>query len=290
MTGPDHRLRSRRPLAGAERESDGFLLRWHGCGVMGVVNVTPDSFSDGGRHLVPAVAVAAARAQWAAGATWIDVGGASTRPGAAPVTPEVEAARVVPVVRALRAEEPGARISVDTSDPEVARAAVAAGADLVNDVRGLRDPALRAACAELGVPAVVSHLRGEPATMQEAPAFGDVVAEVVAELRAARAAALDDGVPDVILDPGIGFGKTSAHNRALLRATAELAGLGGPLLVGASRKRSLGEVAGEPDPERRDAASVAAHLYVAARGAALVRAHDVAAHVQALRIWRWLGG
>ncbi|MFO8150150.1 MAG: dihydropteroate synthase [Trueperaceae bacterium] len=290
MIAHDQRLRSRRPLAGAERDGDGYLLRWQGCGVMGVVNVTPDSFSDGGRHLAPAAAVAAARAQWAAGATWIDVGGASTRPGATPVAADVEAERVVPVVRALRAEEPGARISVDTSDPGVARAAVVAGAGLVNDVRGLRDPALRVACAELGVPAVVSHLRGEPATMHHAPAFDDVVAEVVAELRAARSLALDDGVPDVVLDPGLGFGKTTAHNRALLRATAELAGLGGPLLVGASRKRSLGEVAGEPVPERRDAASLAAHLYVAARGAALVRVHDVAAHVQALRIWRWLGG
>ena len=203
---------------------------------------------------------------------------------------EVEAARVVPVVRALRAEEPGARISVDTSDPDVARAAVAAGANLINDVRGLRDPALRAACAELGVPAVLSHLRGEPATMQAAPRFHDVVAEVAAELRAARALALDAGVPDVVLDPGLGFGKTAAHNRALLRATTALAELGGPLLVGASRKHSLGEVADEPVPERRDAASVAAHLYAAARGAALVRVHDVPAHVQALRIWRWLGG
>lgn len=290
MIASDHRLRSRRALAGAERGVDGYLLRWRGCAVMGVVNVTPDSFSDGGRHLGPAEAVAAARAQWAAGASWIDVGGASTRPGAVPVAAEVEAARVVPVVRALRAEEPEARISVDTSDADVARAAVDAGADMVNDVRGLRDPLLRAACAELGVPAVVSHLRGEPATMQHAPAFDDVVAEVAAELRDARALALEAGVPDVILDPGLGFGKTTAHNRALLRATTALADLGGPLLVGASRKRSLGEVAGEPTPERRDAASVAAHLYAAARGAALVRAHDVPAHVQALRVWRWLDG
>jgi len=290
MSTREHRLRSRRPLAGAERDADGYLLRWSGCGVMGVINVTPDSFSDGGRHLAPAAAVAAARAQWAAGATWIDVGGASTRPGAPAVPPEVETARVVPVVRALRAEEPAARVSIDTSDAEVARAAVIAGADLVNDVRGLRDPVLRAACAELGVPAVVSHLRGEPATMQEAPTFDDVVAEVAAELRAARAQALADGVADVLLDPGIGFGKTTAHNRALLRATAALAGLGAPLLVGASRKRSLGRVAGEPEASRRDAASLAAHLFVAARGAALVRAHDVPAHVQGLRVWRWLDG
>ena len=287
---PRHALRSRRPLPGAERDGEGYLWSWAGCHVMGVVNVTPDSFSDGGRHLRLASAVAAARAQWAAGAAWIDVGGASTRPGAEPVPPEVEASRAVPVVRALRELEPRARISIDTSDADVAREAVAAGADLVNDIRCLRDPALRRACAELGVPAVASHLRGEPATMQARPAFRDVVAEVAAELAAARALALADGVPGLFLDPGIGFGKTTAHNRELLRATAALAGLGAPLLVGASRKRSLGEVAGEPDAARRDAASVAAHLFVASRGAAIVRVHDVAAHVQALRIWRWLDG
>jgi dihydropteroate synthase len=285
-----HALRSRRPLPGGGRDADGYRWTWSGCGVMAVLNVTPDSFSDGGRFRGVDDAVAAARAHWAAGAAWIDVGGASTRPGAEPVPPEVEAARVVPVVRALRTLEPGARISIDTSDPAVAREAVAAGADLVNDVRCLRDPELRRACAELGVPAVASHLRGEPATMQRRPAFEDVVAEVAADLRAARTRALADGVPDVLLDPGIGFGKTAAHNRALLRATGVLAGLGAPLLVGASRKRTLGEVTGEDDAARRDPASVAAHLYAAAHGAALVRAHDVVGHVQALRVWAWLDG
>jgi len=285
-----HALRSHRPLPGALRDGAGYLWRWRGCGVMGVVNVTPDSFSDGGRHLDPASAVAAARALWAAGAAWVDVGGASTRPGAATVPPEVEAARVVPVVRELRRVEPGVRISIDTSDPDVAREAIAAGADLVNDVRCLRDPALRRVCADLGVPAVASHLRGEPATMQSEPRFDDVVGEVAADLLRAREQALAEGVPDVILDPGIGFGKTTAHNRDLLRATGRLAALGAPLLVGASRKRSLGEVAGEPEAARRDAASIAAHLYAAAAGAALVRAHDVAGHVQALRVWGWLGG
>jgi dihydropteroate synthase len=285
-----HVLRSRRPLPGGTRDADGYRWAWRGCHVMAVLNVTPDSFSDGGRFGGVDDAVAAARAHWAAGAAWIDVGGASTRPGAEPVPAEVEAARAVPVVRALRALEPGARISIDTSDPSVAREAVAAGADLVNDVRCLRDPDLRRACAELGVPAVASHLRGEPATMQQRPVYGDVVAEVAADLRAARARALADGVPAVLLDPGIGFGKTMDHNRALLRATGLLADLGAPLLVGASRKRSLGEVAGEGEPARRDPASVAAHLYAAAHGAALVRAHDVTGHVQALRVWAWLGG
>lgn len=287
---PPHRLRSRRPLAGAERDRDGYLLTWRGCGVMGVVNVTPDSFSDGGRLGDVASAVAAARAQWAVGAAWIDVGGASTRPGAAPVPAEVEAARAIPVIRALRRAEPDARLSIDTSDPDVAREAIAAGADLVNDVRCLRDPRLRRVCAELGVPAVASHLRGEPISMQVEPRFGDVVAEVMAELAAARDAALADDVPDVVLDPGIGFGKSTEQNRALLRATATLAAMGAPLLVGASRKRSLGEVSGEADAARRDPGSIAAHLYAAAHGAALVRAHDVAGHVQALRVWGWLDG
>jgi dihydropteroate synthase len=193
-------------------------------------------------------------------------------------------------VRELRRAEPGVRISIDTSDPDVAREAIEAGADLVNDVRCLRDPELRRVCADLGVPAVASHLRGEPATMQAAPGFADVVGEVAADLLRAREQALTEGIPDVILDPGIGFGKTTAHNRDLLRATDRLAALGAPLLVGASRKRSLGEVAGEPEAARRDAASIAAHLYAAAAGAALVRAHDVVGHVQALRVWGWLGG
>ena len=281
------------------------MLDWSGCAVMAVVNVTPDSFSDGGRFVAPpggtagggeeervnvAAAVAAARRAFADGAFILDVGGASTRPGAPAVAPDVEAERVVPVVRALSAAEPHALISVDTSDPDVAREAIGAGAHLVNDVRTLRDPALRAACAALGVPAIASHLRGEPATMQAAPDFDDVVAEVGAELSAARALALADGVPDVVLDPGIGFGKTAAHHRALLRATGTLAALGAPLLVGASRKRFLGEVTGEPVAAHRDPASIAVHLEAAGRGAALVRVHDVAGHVQALRAKGWFDG
>lgn len=307
MTGWPHRrhvLRWHRPVPGGAREGSHYVVGWSGCAVMAVVNVTPDSFSDGGRFVAGsdaaagrvrervdvAAAVAAARRAFQDGALVLDVGGASTRPGAPAVPAEVEAARVVPVVRALSAAEPHALISVDTSDPDVAGEAIAAGAHLVNDVRTLRDPALRAACARLGVPAVASHLRGEPATMQAAPRFADVVAEVAAELRAARAAALADGVPDVVLDPGIGFGKTTDHHRTLLRATGELASLGAPLLVGASRKRFLGEVAGEPVAARRDPASIAVHLEAAARGAALVRVHDVAGHVQALRARGWLDG
>jgi dihydropteroate synthase len=298
-----HALRWHRPVPGSERDGDGYVVGWTGCAVMAVVNVTPDSFSDGGRFVARAgaqgapaervdvaAAVAAARRAFEDGAFVLDVGGASTRPGAPAVAPEAEAARVVPVVRALSAAEPHALISVDTSDPDVAREAIAAGAHLVNDVRTLRDPALRAVCARLGVPAVASHLRGEPATMQEAPRFGDVVAEVSAELRAARAAALASGMPDVVLDPGIGFGKTSDHHRALLRATGALAALGAPLLVGASRKRFLGEVTGETVAARRDPASIAVHLEAAALGASLVRVHDAAGHVQALRAKGWFDG
>ena len=297
-----HALRWHRPVPGGARDDAGYVVRWSGCAVMAVVNVTPDSFSDGGRFVAAAdgaattervdvaAAVAMARRALQDGAFVLDVGGASTRPGAPAVAPETEAARVVPVVRALSAAEPHALISVDTSAPDVAREAIAAGAHLVNDVRTLRDPALRAACAQLGVPAVASHLRGEPATMQEAPRFGDVVAEVAAELRAARAAALADGMPDVVLDPGIGFGKTTADHRSLLHATGELAALGAPLLVGASRKRFLGEVTGEAVAARRDPGSIAVHLEAAARGAALVRAHDVVGHVQALRAKGWFDG
>lgn len=301
-----HVLRWHRPVPGGARDGSGYAVAWSGCAVMAVVNVTPDSFSDGGRFVAAdppasaaggspervdvAAAVAMARRAFRDGAFVLDVGGASTRPGAPAVPAETEAARVVPVVRALGAAEPHALISIDTSDPDVAREAIAAGAHLVNDVRTLRDPALRAACAQLGVPAVASHLRGEPATMQEAPRFTDVVAEVGAELSAARAAALADGMPDVVLDPGIGFGKTAEHHRALLLATGTLAALGAPLLVGASRKRFLEGVTGEPVAARRDPGSIAVHLEAAARGAALVRAHDVAGHVQALRAKGWIDG
>lgn len=296
-----HALRWTRAVPGSVRTSDGYVWTWHGCAVMGVVNVTPDSFSDGGAFVTSdpdgrhervdvGAAVAAGRRAWAAGALVLDVGGVSTRPGAGAVLPEVEAARVVPVLRALRAAEPQARLSVDTSDPTVAASALVAGADLVNDVRTLRDPALRRVCAEGGVPAVLAHLRGEPETMQADIRFEDVVAEVARELVGARDLALADGVPDVMLDPGIGFGKTVAHHRALLRATDRLAALGSPLLVGASRKRFLGDVALEPNPARRDAASIAVHLAAAVRGAAMVRVHDVAGHVQALRVQGWLDG
>jgi dihydropteroate synthase len=198
---------------------------------MAVVNVTPDSFSDGGRHDAPDAAIAAGRRAWRDGAWIVDVGGESTRPGAEPVDPAEEIRRVAPVVEALAATQEGL-VSVDTRRAEVARVALDAGAHLVNDVGGLRDPAMRAACADAGVPAVAMHMRGEPRTMQDAPAYDDVVAEVEAFLREARDVALADGVPDVVLDPGWGFGKRDADNLALFAALPRFAALGAPVLMG----------------------------------------------------------
>jgi dihydropteroate synthase len=257
---------------------------------MGVVNVTPDSFSDGGATLRREEAVAAARAAWRDGAQIVDVGGASSRPGAEPVDPHVEAERVVSVLRDLKREEPAARLSVDTTSAFVAEAALAAGADLVNDTGGLSDETLRALVAEAGVPAVVMHRKGEPRTMQVDPRYGDVVAEVVAWLRDAALRAEAAGVSSLILDPGWGFGKRAEHNRALLLATPQIVALGRPVMVGASRKATLGEVTGERVPARRDAASVAVHVEAARLGAAIVRAHDVRSHVHAMAVRRWLDG
>jgi dihydropteroate synthase len=286
----EHALEWRRPVAGAVRHGALWRWTWSGTVVMGIVNVTPDSFSDGGVTLEREQAVAAARDAWRAGAAVVEVGGASTRPGAAAVPAAVEIGRVVEVLRELRAEEPAARLSIDSTSPEVVAAALEAGADLVNDVRGLRDPAMRRLVADAGVPAVVMHMQGEPLTMQDDPRYDDVVADVGAWLRDAAEAAEAAGVPSVMIDPGIGFGKLPEHNRALLLATGAFAALGRPVLVGASRKGTLGTITGERVAARRDPASLAAHLEAARLGAAMVRAHDVAAHVQALAVRRWLDG
>jgi dihydropteroate synthase len=285
---PEHRLSARRPLPGAERDGERWTLRWRGPALMGVVNVTPDSFSDGGRLAGPEAARAAAEAMVAAGARIVDVGAESTRPGATPVDPQEERRRLLPVVEAL-AEAGTVVVSVDTRRPEVAREALAAGAHLVNDVGGLRDPAMRSVCAEAGAPAVAMHMRGEPATMQDDPRYDDVVAEVDAFLRARAEAAEADGVPSVIVDPGWGFGKRDRHNLALLHGLPRLAAAGRPVLLGASRKGTLGRWTGEPDPARRDPASLAVHLEAARLGAALLRVHDVAGHAQALAVRRALG-
>jgi len=254
--------------------------------VMGIVNVTPDSFSDGGQHADADSAKAHCELLLHEGADILDIGGESTRPGAA--TPDLaqELARVMPVVR--HAVTLGAPVSVDTSRPEVMRAALDAGADIVNDVRALRRPgAVEAVAAHPSAGVCLMHMKGEPGSMQSAPVYDDVVAEVRAflEARAAVLAAAGVAHERIVLDPGIGFGKTPLHNLTLLRDQAALIAAGWPLLVGWSRKSTLGVVTGKPVGERI-AASVAAALASIARGAAIVRVHDVAATVDALKVWR----
>jgi dihydropteroate synthase len=284
----EHELRSRRPLPGGEPVGREYVRRWRGTALMGVVNVTPDSFSDGGAFALADEAVDHGLRLARAGAMILDVGGESTRPGAEPVPEELEAERVLPVVRAL-ARESGALISIDTYKPGVAKEALRAGAHLVNDVTGLRDPEMARVCGEEGAPTVIMHMQGEPRTMQVDPRYLDVVSEVHDFLRAAGERALQAGVPDVILDPGIGFGKNLEHNLALLRSLTELASVT-KVLVGASRKGFIAALAGASAPAERDPGSLAIHLHAADCGVALVRAHDVIGHVQALRVWERLRG
>jgi len=252
--------------------------------VMGILNVTPDSFSDGGRFVAPAMAVARAQQMVAEGAAIIDVGGESTRPGAAAVDAREEMARVVPVIEALAAELP-VPISVDTSKPEVMRAAVAAGAGLINDVYALRLPGALAAAAELGVPVCLMHMQGEPRTMQQAPHYADVVAEVRDFLAQRVADCIAAGIARerILLDPGFGFGKTLAHNLSLLKHLPVLHGLGQPLLVGMSRKSMIGAVLDAPLEERLYG-SLAVAAIGAWLGAAVVRVHDVKASADALKM------
>ncbi|MGB8861468.1 MAG: dihydropteroate synthase [Ilumatobacteraceae bacterium] len=269
---------------------DQFLAALAGDDVllMGVINVTPDSFSDGGLYLDVDSAVAHGLRMVAEGADILDVGGESTRPGAAPVPAEEELRRVLPVVRELSGA--GVAVSIDTRHAAVAEAAVAAGACVVNDVSGLRDPAMRAVAARTGVPAVAMHMPiDDPTLMMQHTDYVDVVAEVVAFLRDHAALALAEGVATVILDPGIGFGKTVEQNIALVRRLDELVALGHPVLVGASRKRFIGVLAGVERAEDRVAGSVAVHLACVQRGARIIRAHDIAAHRQALAMWRHVG-
>jgi dihydropteroate synthase len=252
--------------------------------IMGVLNVTPDSFSDGGRFASVDAALAQARAMVEAGADLIDVGGESTRPGAAPVGADEELARVMPVVERLAAEL-AVPISIDTCKPAVMRAAVAAGAALINSVDALREPGALAAAAAAGVPVCLMHMQGEPRTMQRDPRHGDVIGEVVAFLRERVAAAAAAGIAEdaILLDPGLGFGKALEHNLALLRGLPALAALGRPLVVGASRKRMIGDLTGRPVEDRAVGSAVAA-AFAVARGAHIVRAHDVAATRDALRV------
>jgi dihydropteroate synthase len=252
--------------------------------LMGVVNVTPDSFSDGGLYLDPESAIGHGVELAEAGAAILDVGGESTRPGAAPVPAEEELRRVEPVVAGLAGVGPA--ISVDTSKAAVAAAALEAGAAIVNDVTALRgDPEMAALCADRGAGVVLMHMAGEPRTMQANPEYGDVVAEVrdflAARLDAAVAAGIDESM--IWLDPGIGFGKTDRHNFELLRGLGELAALGRPLVVGTSRKSFIGRADGSAADERLGG-TVATSILAAAAGAAVLRVHDVREMDQALRV------
>jgi len=256
--------------------------------VMGVLNLTPDSFSDGGRFLAPEAALAQAGRMLAEGADILDIGAESTRPGADPVAAEVEIARAVPVIAAVRAGSM-VRISIDTMKPDVARAAIRAGADIWNDVTALGAPGAPDAAAELGCDVVLMHMQGEPRTMQANPAYGDVVAEVADFLAERARVALSAGVARdrIWLDPGIGFGKTLAHNLALLAHLDVLTGLGFPVLLGVSRKRFIQALDPSADPpEARGPGSLAAALAGVEAGVAAIRTHEVAQTVQALKVWR----
>ena len=244
---------------------------------MGILNVTPDSFSDGGRYFDTASAIAHGLELVAAGASIVDVGGESTRPGASPVDVRDELRRVVPVIEGLAGAGVGAAISIDTSKLEVARAALDAGATFVNDVTAFRAaPQIAALVAQRGAECALTHMRGEPRTMQNDPAYGDVVAEVGAFLRERVAFALAAGVERerIVIDPGFGFGKTVAHNLELLERLDEFASLGQPILVGTSRKSFLGALTGRGEAERL-AATIATNVIGLLRGASVFRVHDV---------------
>ncbi|MET1023495.1 MAG: dihydropteroate synthase [Pseudoxanthomonas sp.] len=264
----------------------GRMLRLDRPRVMGIVNVTPDSFSDGGAHDTLEAAVAHGLKLAAEGADILDIGGESTRPGAQAVPLEEELRRVVPLIERL-VRETTLPISIDTFKPEVMRAAVAAGAGMINDIRGLRAEGALETAAGLGVPVVLMHMLGEPQSMQDAPDYDDVVGEVHRFLAERIFAAEMSGIDrkKLVVDPGFGFGKTTAHNMTLLAQLQRFTELGVPVLAGLSRKRSIGELTGREVPTERTAGSVAAHLVAAQRGALILRVHDVAATVDALKVW-----
>jgi len=257
---------------------------------MGVLNVTPDSFSDGGQFLAVSAAVEHGLQLHEDGAHLVDVGGESTRPGADPVSAAEELRRVIPVVAALI--EQNVSVSIDTMKAEVAREALAAGAVVVNDVTALRDPAMRRVCAEAGVPVCLMHMQGEPRTMQKSPQYQNVVSEVAASLAESARIAEADGVREVWLDPGIGFGKNMDHNFALLRGIPQLVALGKPVLIGVSRKSFIGRlVSGSDQPapmEQREEGTLMAGVWALAAGARILRVHDVGAQRRAWQMWQAL--
>ena len=270
----------------ATLDCGGRILRLDRPRVMGIINATPDSFSDGGAHATIDAAVAHALGLADEGADVLDIGGESTRPGAADVPLEEELRRVIPVIERL-ARETTLPISVDTSKPEVMRAAVAAGAGMVNDVYALRREGALDAAAELGVPVVLMHMLGEPRSMQDDPHYDDVVADVHRFLAERIFSAEMAGIAkkNIVVDPGFGFGKDRGHNLALLAQLQRFTELGVPVLAGLSRKKTIGELTGRDAPRDRIHGSVAAHLVAAQRGAMLLRVHDVAATVDALKVW-----
>lgn len=256
---------------------------------MGILNTTPDSFSDGGATLDPIAAISAGHRLVAAGAHIIDIGGESTRPGAAPISPEEEAGRVLPVIRELAAA--GYVLSIDTRNASTMASALDAGARIVNDISGLtHDPAAAPLVAARKCPMVLMHMRGTPETMQVRASYQDVVAEVRAELAALVAAACRAGILDrqIMLDPGIGFAKKAEHSIDLLRHLPDLAALGFPLLVGVSRKAFIGRLSGVEIPRDRLGGSIAAAIFAASQGAAILRVHDVVETAQALKVWKAL--
>jgi dihydropteroate synthase len=257
--------------------------------LMGVLNVTPDSFSDGGDFLDPDRAAAHAAAMLDEGARIIDVGGESTRPGSDPVPPEEEVRRVVPVIREILAQRPNAVVSIDTYRAGTAEAALEAGARIVNDVTALRgDPRMARVVADARCPVILMHMLGEPKTMQRDPRYDDVVREVRDFLAGRSEHAVTAGVEpeSIILDPGIGFGKTPEHNLALLRHLDALVELGFPVLVGASRKSFIGKITGVEEAKERTFGTVAANVLAYERGATLFRVHDVRANREALAVAR----
>lgn len=252
--------------------------------VMGILNVTPDSFSDGGRFAALDEARLHAEEMVADGASIVDIGGESTRPGAECVSEDEELARVIPIIDAVRSVS-DCLISVDTSKPAVMRAAVDAGAGMINDIQALRSPGATSTAADLDIPVCLMHMQGEPRTMQTSPEYDDVVSDVTAFLSARVAECVQGGVrrDHIVLDPGFGFGKSHAHNLRLLAELPQLVEMGFPVLVGLSRKSTLGEITGTPVAERL-AASVSAAVIAVLKGASIVRAHDVKATADAIRV------
>jgi dihydropteroate synthase len=256
--------------------------------LMGVLNVTPDSFSDGGKFLTPEAAIARAEELIESGADVLDVGGESTRPGAAAVSLDEELSRVLPVVETLCQRFPETPVSLDTTKAEVARRGLDLGVSLVNDVSALRfDKDMAAVVREHGVPVILMHMRGDPRTMQSRPAYDDVVAEIKSFFRERISAALSSGLKEdnLLLDPGIGFGKTLEHNLEILRRFGELNEFGRPLVVGVSLKSFIGALSEGAPPAEREAGTIAASLWAAQAGARLLRVHDVKAMRQALAVW-----